>query len=182
MSTTDPAKLRALLRDSQQESEPEPEPELDEPAESPEDSMEDEDLASDDAPELGEATVESLAEALKPAVPTINAIVDDFRAGNEAQPHEGIEVLEEELDAATVHHFCQWVYEAGKKDFRALGDALDVEDIDGFVGLCRAIAANQDEHAEGVAEEEGGEEEGEQGEPEGGEEEPEGEEGGEENG
>ena len=152
-SQVDPKKLKSMLNQSQTELNEEPADEEEEGAgdEEPDDEAEDD---GDEAAE--EQTVESLTEALKPAVATINEIIDEFRTGSDAQPKAGVEQLEETegLDAEKVHGFCDWTEEAGKKDFRALGEALELEDVDGFVGWCRAGRKMEEEGGEG----EGGDE------------------------
>lgn len=155
-SQVDPKKLKSMLNLSQTELNEEPGDEDEEAADEVPD--EDEDEGGDEG-ETEEQTVESLTESLKPAVATINEIIDEFRTGTDAQPKAGVEQLEETegLDAETVHEFCDWTEEAGKKDFRALGDALELEDVDGFVGWCRAVRKMEEE---GEGEGEGGAEDG----------------------
>ena len=161
-STVNPKHLQSLLSKSQTELEDEPEDE----GGATEDEVESDEPGDegDEGDEQEEHTVESMTEALTPAVATLNEIVDEFRTGSDAQPRAGVEQLEETegLDAEKVHNFCDWTEEAGKKDFRALGEALQVEDVDGFVGWCRAVRKMEEEGGgEG-----GGEGEEEQPEPE----------------
>jgi hypothetical protein len=172
-SQVNPKHLQSLLHKSQTELEPEDDEEADEDTEGDAGAVDEEDESGDEGDEKEEHTVESLTEALKPAVATLNEIIDEFRTGSDAQPHAGVEQLEETegLDAEKVHGFCDWTEEAGKKDFRALGEALELEDVDGFVGWCRAVRKMEEEGGEGEggeeepAEEDGGEG-GEEGEPE----------------
>ena len=94
-SQTDPRKLKALLRDSQAVI---PEADEDDEEATGADGSDGADEEEDTGDE-GEAeglTVESLAESFKPAVPTINEIIDEFRQGTDAQPEAGIEQLEED--------------------------------------------------------------------------------------
>jgi hypothetical protein len=192
-SQTDPRKLKALLRDSQAVI-----PEADEDDEeatgadgadgADEESGDEGDEEEDgDEGEGEELSVESLTESFKPAVATINEIIDEFRQGGDAQPEAGIEQLESELDSELVHSFCKWTDEVGKRDFRKLGEGLELEDVDGFVGWCRAVhkleiegdgdesddedEESEDDGDEGEGGDEGGEEDAEDdgGEDEGGE-------------
>jgi hypothetical protein len=153
-SQVDPKKLQSLLKGSQAASQSDDDDDGADSAASETSSAdtgeEDDDDEEDDEEEV---TVESLTESLKSAVPTINEIIDEFRTGSGAQPKAGVEQLETELDADTVHGMCRWTEEAGKKDFRKLGEALDVEDVDGFVGWMRAVRKQQEE---GGGEEGGG--------------------------
>jgi hypothetical protein len=145
-SQVDPKKLKSMLNQSQTELNEEPADEEEEGESA--DGEESEDEGDEEGDEEGEEqTVESLTKALKPAVATINEIVDEFRTGSDAQPKAGVEQLEEmeDLGAETVHGFCEWTEEAGKKDFRALGTALELEDVDGFVGWCRAVRKMEEE-------------------------------------
>ena len=139
-SQVDPKKVKALLNKSQTELEDPPEDEEEAAGAVDEDGAADEEPDDEEGDEE-EHTVESMTDALKPAVATLNEIVDEFRTGTDAQPKAGVETLEETdgIDAETVHEFCDWTEEAGKKDFRALGEALGLEDVDGFVGWCRAV-------------------------------------------
>ena len=152
-SQVDPKKLKSLLNKSQTELD-EPEEEGQEDAGS--DGADGADEADEgDEDEKEEHTVESMTDALKPAVDTLNEIVDEFRTGTDAQPKAGVEALEEAIDAETAHEMCEWATEAGKKDFRKLGEALDLEDVDGFVGWMRAVRKMEDEgEGEGKGDEE----------------------------
>ena len=158
-SQIDPKKLKSMLNQSQTELNEEPADEEEEGAATGDEDPGAEDEGDD---ETEEQTVESLTESLKPAVATLNEIIDEFRTGSDAQPKAGVEQLEETegLDVEAVHGFRDWTEEAGKKDFRALGEALELEDIDGFVGWCRAVRKMQEEgggedEGEGEAETEG---------------------------
>ena len=166
-SQVDPKKLKSLLNKSQTELD-EPEEEGQEDAGS--DGADGADEADEgDEDEKEEHTVESMTDALKPAVDTLNEIVDEFRTGTDAQPKAGVEALEEAIDAETAHEMCAWATEAGKKDFRMLGEALDLEDVDGFVGWMRAVRKMEDEgEGEGQGDEEEEETEEEPGEEAGG--------------
>jgi hypothetical protein len=143
-----PGKLKSFLKDS-----PNTAADADDEEEKPEGADDDAGGAADDEEtddeggDEEEVTVESLAADLKPAVAAINEIIDEFRTGSDEQPKKGVETLEETegLDADKVHAFCKWTEEAGKKDFRALGDQLDLEDVDGFVGWCRAVRKMEEE-------------------------------------
>jgi hypothetical protein len=151
-SQVDPRKIKALLKDSQTSLEQGDDEEEEGAAGGDEGDEEEE--GADEGGEGEEVTVESLTEDLKPAVESINEIIDEFRTGSDAQPKAGIEQLEEELDAEAAHAFCEWTVEAGKKDFRKLGEALDLEDVDGFVGWCRAVRrAEEDGEGEGAGDE-----------------------------
>jgi hypothetical protein len=161
-SQVDPKKLQSLLKGSQAASQSDDDDDGADSAASETSSADagEDDDTDDEEGDEEEVTVESLTEALKSAVPTINEIIDEFRTGSGAQPKAGVEQLETELDADTVHGMCRWTEEAGKKDFRKLGEALDVEDVDGFVGWMRAVRKQQEEEG---GEEGGGEEGGGQG-------------------
>ena len=158
-SQVDPKKLKSLLNKSQTElDEPEEEGQEDDGSDGADGADEADD--ADEGDEKEEHTVESMTDALKPAVDTLNEIVDEFRTGTDAQPKAGVEALEEAIDAETAHEMCEWATEAGKKDFRMLGEALDLEDVDGFVGWMRAVRKMEDEgEGEGKGDEEESEEE-----------------------
>jgi hypothetical protein len=165
MANIPTGKLKAFLKDSPNaaadagDEEEKPDGTEDDAGDTGTDDEESDDEGGDEA----EVTVESLAADLKPAVAAINEIIDEFRTGSDAQPKKGVEQLEETegLDAEKVHAFCEWTEEAGKKDFRALGDQLDLEDVDGFVGWCRAVRKMEEEGGgEGGDENEGEDEEG----------------------
>jgi X-linked retinitis pigmentosa GTPase regulator len=171
-SQVDPKKLKSLLKSSQTELEDPPEAEAEDGEAPGEAEDEGDDEGEDGDGEEAEHTVESMTAALQPAVATLNEIVDEFRTGTDAQPKAGVERLEEDLDAKVAHELCEWATEVGKKDFRALGDALDLEDVDGFVGWMRAVRKMEDDgEGETSGEEESedeGEGEGEQDDGEGG--------------
>jgi hypothetical protein len=156
MASTDPRKLKALLNQSQQQAVEDDEPAVEAGGDdAEEEGLDEEDLDGEEGDEE-EITVEQLADKLKPAVETLNQIVDDFRAGGDKQPKAGIESLEEleEVGAELVHQFCEWTDDVGKKDFRKLGEALELEDVDGFVGWCRAVhKMEQDGSGEGDVDE-----------------------------
>jgi hypothetical protein len=159
-SAVNPKHLQSLLQKSQTELEDEPGDEEDAAADG--EAEEPGDESGDEGDEQEEHTVESMTEALKPAVATLNEIIDEFRTGSDAQPKAGVEQLEETegVESEKVHAFCDWTEEAGKKDFRALGEALELEDVDGFVGWCRAVRKMKEDGGEGESsgeEEAGGE-------------------------
>jgi len=161
MSSVDPGKLKSLVKNSQTElPDTEDEEESEDTDEGDEGAGDDEteDEADGDDGDEEEVTVDSLAESFAPAVASINEIIDEFRGGGDAQPKAGVEQLEEDVDAETVHEFCAWTVDAGKKDFRKLGEALDLEDVDGFVGWCRAVR-KMEEDGEGEGGGEDGKEE-----------------------
>jgi hypothetical protein len=162
-SAVDPRKLKSLLKDSQA-SIPEDETEDEEQTV---DETGDDESDEDEGGEGEEVTVDSLAKDLQPAVATLNELVDEFRANSGGDVYAGVEQLEEdeEIDSSVVHAFCDWTVEAGRKDFRKLGEALDVEDVDGFVGWCRAVRKMEED---GEGEGDGGDEdEGEDGQDDG---------------
>ena len=151
-------KLKSLVRDSNQTSESDE----DEGAAGATDEQDQDDEGDDD--EDGgepEVTVESLAKDLEPGLSVLNEAVDAYRTGDEDQPHAGLEALEEEVDAKVVHDLEEWSEEAGKKDFRKLGDELGVDDTDAFVGFMRKVRARQEEKgtAEDHADKGGGQDE-----------------------
>ena len=128
ISQTDPRKLKALLKDSQAVISEEEDEDGGSGSDGADDT-DDEGAGGDAGDDDEQTTVESLTSSFKPAVAAINEIVDEFRTGTDAQPKAGLERLEEEINAELVHDFCAWTDDVGKRDFRALGDGLDLEEV-----------------------------------------------------